>query len=440
MEKMWAAAAALALLPLLCLPARGLTGQEALERQEELIDVEGLRRAAEDSGGTARYGASLDEGLEALLDTGTRELGGAVRTAARSGALLLAILMFCALAESVGDLGKGSVKTASLAGTLAVAAVAVADVNSLLGLGRGAIENMTSFANVLLPAVAALTACTGAVTGAAARQLAAALFSGLLANLISGLLVPLLYGYIAASVAQAALGREELKRMADLLKWTVTTLITIITIAFVSYLTASGVVAGTADAAAVKAAKFAISGAVPGGGGGFFPPAGTVLASAGGLRGAASFVWMSSWLLRPPLPAVGVEMSENTSWVSFSFSPSCQWRRMLATHWFTFVLASSGRAGFIMRWSRPSFRPSDVMRSILSSRASTVPECTFSARLDSSFTRAFWCSVGLQTTVWYSASGTGRPSWSAVLMSATSLKIAMSSGRLKNLAKRVRAR
>ena len=292
MGRQRAVLAAVALVSVLCLPAQALTGEEALRRQEELIDVEGLRRAAEDSGGTARYGASLDEGLENLLNTGTQELGGAVRRAARSGALLLVILLFCALAESVGELGGSKVSAASLAGTLAVTAVAVADVNSLLGLGTGAIEKMSSFANVLLPTVAALTAATGAVTGAAARQLAAALFSDLLINLIHGLLVPLLYGYIAASVARAALGREELKRMAELLKWAVTTVLTIMTIVFVSYLTASGVVAGTADAAAVKATKFAISGAVPVVGGILSDAAETVLASAGVLRGTVGVFGM----------------------------------------------------------------------------------------------------------------------------------------------------
>ena len=122
--------------------------------------------------------------------------------------------------------------------------------------------------------------------------MAAALFSNLLIDLISGLLVPLLYGYIAACVAQAALGREELKRMADLLKWTVTTVLTIVTTAFVAYLTASGVVAGTADAAAVKAAKFAISGAVPVVGGILSDAAETVLASAGVLRGTVGVFGM----------------------------------------------------------------------------------------------------------------------------------------------------
>ena len=170
--------------------------------------------------------------------------------------------------------------------------MAAADVNSLLGMGTGSIERMTSFANVLLPTAAVLTAATGAVTGAAARQMAAALFSDVLISLINALLVPLLYGYIAASVVQAALEREELKRMADLLKWAVTTLITIVMTAFVAYLTASGVVAGAADAAAVKAARFAISGAIPVVGGILSDAAETVLASAGVLRGTVGVFGM----------------------------------------------------------------------------------------------------------------------------------------------------
>ena len=233
------------------------------------------------------------DGRGELVDTGTRELAGIVRRAVRSSVLILLILLFCGLAETVQEGAGGSPsRSVSLAGTLAVTAVAVADVNALLGMGTGAIARMTSFANVLLPTAAALTAATGAVTGAAARQLAAALFSDLLVNLIHGLLVPLLYGYIAASAAQAAVGENRLKRLADLLKWTVTTVLTVVTMAFVGYLTASGVVAGTADAATVKAAKFAISGAIPVVGGILSDAAETVLASAGILKGTVGVFGM----------------------------------------------------------------------------------------------------------------------------------------------------
>ncbi len=282
---------AFALLPLvlslLCLPAWAGTVRE------EDFGVSEVEWSAAEQGGTAEYGAGLDDGLAELVDTGTRELAGIVRRAVRSSVLILLILLFCGLAETVQEGAGGSPsRSVSLAGTLAVTAVAVADVNALLGMGTGAIARMTSFANVLLPTAAAVTAATGAVTGAAARQLAAALFSDLLVNLIHGLLVPLLYGYIAASAAQAAVGENRLKRLADLLKWTVTTVLTVVTMAFVGYLTASGVVAGTADAATVKAAKFAISGAIPVVGGILSDAAETVLASAGILKGTVGVFGM----------------------------------------------------------------------------------------------------------------------------------------------------
>ena len=49
-----------------------------------------------------------------------------------------------------------------------------------------------------------------------------------------------------------------------MLKWVVTSLLTAVLLAFVGYLTASGAIAGSADAAAIKTAKMAISGR-PGG-------------------------------------------------------------------------------------------------------------------------------------------------------------------------------
>lgn len=137
-------------------------------------------------------------------------------------------------------------------GALAVSAVAVTDVNSLLGMGTSTLDTMTAFANILMPTVAALTAATGAITGAAARQMAAVLFSDLLMNVINRLLVPLVYAYLAACIANAALGNEGLKRVAGMIKWVVTSVLTAILIGFVGYLSVSGIIAGTADAATLK--------------------------------------------------------------------------------------------------------------------------------------------------------------------------------------------
>lgn len=271
----------------LILPARALSAEEITERQEDAAGIDELERSAKQNGGTVKYGVSFEEGLEELLEVGTGQVRGIIKRAVRSGVLLLIILMLCGMAETMQEvIGKSKVPAVPLAGALAVTVVAVADMDALLGLGCSAIDGMASFSNVLLPAVAAVTAATGAITGAAVRQMAAVLFCNLLVNLINRLLIPLLYGYIAASVACAALGNDGLKRMGALLKWVTTTVLTVVLLSFVGYLTVSGVVAGKADAATIKATRFAISSSIPVVGGILSDAAETILVSTGILKGS----------------------------------------------------------------------------------------------------------------------------------------------------------
>ena len=270
------------LVGLLCLPAHGA----AAEGQEQIVDIEKLEHSAEENGGTVDYGVSLEEGLIDLWSIGKEELGGIVKRGIRSGVILLLILLLCGIADCLqeGTVG-GGLPAVPLAGSVGIAAVAATDVGSLLGLGKSAIEGMAGFAEVLLPTVAAVTAATGAITGAAVRQVASVFFCDLLVHLISGLLIPLLYGYIALSVGWSATGNEGLDRLSKLLKWGCTTVLTVVMLAFVSYLSFSGVVAGSADAVTLKAAKFAISSTVPVIGGILADAADSILASAGILKG-----------------------------------------------------------------------------------------------------------------------------------------------------------
>lgn len=291
MKKLWTAAVWAVLLLALTAPARAAP-IDVYKEQKETLELEELERAGREYMDLPLDGIDLDRGLKSVLDTGNEALPGVVRKAVRSCVLLLTAVLLCSLAESLYTDEKGSIKAVRLAGTLAVTAVAVADVNSLLGLGAETLNEMTGFSNLLLPAVAALTAATGAITGAAARQVAAMLFSDLLMNLISKVLIPMVYAYLAASVAWAALGNEGLRRIAGTIKWAVTFILTAVVLAFVAYLTMSGVVAGTADAAGIKATKFAMSSAVPVVGGILSDAAETVLASAGVLRSAVGVFGM----------------------------------------------------------------------------------------------------------------------------------------------------
>lgn len=267
---------------------------EVLDEQSDALKLDELERAAGDYSPGGVVGLDLDDGLKGILDTGSGELGGVVHKALRSGVLLLVVVLLCSLAEGAyaGADGGNTVEVVPIVGALAITAIAVADVHSLIGLGREALSQMETFSKVLLPTMAIATAASGSPGGAAARQLATMLFSNVLLSLITHILLPLVYAYIAACVAHAAVGNEGLKRIAGMLKWVVTAVLTTLLLLFVGYLTVSGVIAGTADAVAVKTAKFAVSSMVPVVGGILSDAAETVLAGAGILKNAVGVFGM----------------------------------------------------------------------------------------------------------------------------------------------------
>ena len=271
------------LLPFLVLPALGA--------ELSFPQVDELLQEAEGYGVTETDG--LGQGVQSILETGLDQAGSLLRHSLQTGLKLLAVAVFCGLAEGVyAGKREGGLQAVQMAGALAVTALSVSDMQTMIGLGRQTIEQMDGFAGLLLPVVAVLTAATGAATGAAVRQGATVLFSDLLIGAIDTLLVPIVYAYVAVCAAHAAVGNEGLKKLASVLKWVVTSLLTAVLLAFVGYLTASGAIAGSADAAAIKTAKMAISRAVPVVGGILADAAETVLVGAGVLRGTVGIVGM----------------------------------------------------------------------------------------------------------------------------------------------------
>lgn len=231
-------------------------------------------------------GDSFAGGAAEVVSGGLGKLGGSVRQALQSGVLLLGTALACGLAQTAREeLGGGGLDVTCLAGVSAVTAIAAADVHTLLGLGSQALKDMDAFSKLLLPTVTAACAAAGRPASAAARQAATLLFFGLLLTLADRFLLPLVYAYVAAQAAGAALGNDGLKRLGGLLKWIATGLLSLLVTGFVLYLSVTGAVAGNADTMAQKAAKTAISGMIPVVGGILSDAAETVVAGAGILRG-----------------------------------------------------------------------------------------------------------------------------------------------------------
>ena len=95
------------------------------------------------------------------------------------------------------------------------------------------------------------------------------------------------YLFLALSAANGAIGENILGKLRDLVKnvvsWSLKTILTV----FTTYMTVTGVVSGTTDAAALKATKVTISSVVPVVGGILSDASEAVLVSAGLMKNAA---------------------------------------------------------------------------------------------------------------------------------------------------------
>jgi len=234
---------------------------------------------------------SFEQGLQLILAEARGRLGGVFREAARSAATVMVVAL---LAGLVGGLYQGSGgKTPDfvpLVGVLAIAIVAIGSSGAFLGLGSNTLRELEHFSKTLLPTMAAAGAASGAVTSAAVKSAGTILFLDLLLTVSARVVMPLIYAYIAASIGSAALGGDGLKSAANLLKWVTGVLITTIMIAFVGYITVTGIVSGSADVVTTRVAKTTISTVLPVVGGIVADAAETVLAGAAMVKNAIGVI------------------------------------------------------------------------------------------------------------------------------------------------------
>jgi len=249
------------------------------------VDLTQLWQYAEEYG--ISEGTGLEEGLGELLSRVPETLAGLLTAGSRTGLKLLAVALVCALGRGMEQTGReNSISAMRLAGAVAITALTMTDVAAMIGLGRDTIARMDLFSTVLLPAMAVLTALSGSITAAAARQGATVLFSKALITVMDELLVPMVYAYVAVSCARAACGAQGLDRLAQGIKSLITGFLTALLVIFVGYLTASGAIAGSVDVSRVKAARMAISRAIPVVGSILADASEAVLAGAGALKGS----------------------------------------------------------------------------------------------------------------------------------------------------------
>lgn len=229
---------------------------------------------------TQSFGKGLLELLRKVLLGLHPDLKQALTT---SVSVIAAVMTVCLLRTFSDDIRK----TTELAGTVAVAALLLSSADSMIRLGVETVTELSEYGKLLYPVMTAAMAAQGGVTASAALYAGTAAFDAVLGSLISRLLVPMVYLFLALAAANGAVGEEILKKMRDFIKSAVSWCLKILLTVFTTYMSITGVVSGTTDAAALKATKVTISSVVPVVGGILSDASEAVLVSAGLMKNAA---------------------------------------------------------------------------------------------------------------------------------------------------------
>lgn len=269
--------------------------------------------------------SSFAEGLWNVIKAAMSGLDGSVKEAMGVCLSSAAAVMVCSLLREVN--GNLSLRTTELACTVAVAGILLEPSTALIRLGIQTAQELSEYGKLLLPVMTGAMAAQGGVTASAALYAGTALFDGILSSLLSRLMKPMLWLFLALSIANAALSQDILAKMRDFIKWLMGWILKIVLYLFGGYMTVTGVVSGTADAAAVRAAKAAISTAVPVVGGILSDASEAVLVTAGTLGSAAGVYGMLTVLalFASPFVRIGVQylLLKGTSALCGAFDGGC---------------------------------------------------------------------------------------------------------------------
>ena len=227
---------------------------------------------------------SFSDGLWYIMKQAIGNLAPDIASAAGS---CLAVIAVSILVSILNSFASGTKRLVELVSIIAIGLILLQPANTLINLGVETITQLSEYGKLLIPVMAAALAAQGGVSSSAALYAGTVLFSSLLTALITKLLIPFLYIYLCLSVASSATGDGTLKGIQDFVKWLKTWALKIILYVFTGYMGITGVISGSADAAAIKATKLAISGAVPVVGSILSDASETILVSASLMKNAA---------------------------------------------------------------------------------------------------------------------------------------------------------
>ncbi len=179
-------------------------------------------------------------------------------------ALKTGLSVFCCSLLTAIMLGAGcSAAVAEAVGAVCISAMMLQSSGALVGLAVQTVSEVSEYSKLLFPVMAAAASARGAVTSASAISIGTSALTAFLNSFLRRVMVPAIYLFLTASVANCALGTNSLKQIRDTIRKFSAWFLKAVLTGFLTYMSITGAVAGSADKTALKAAKAAISTVVP---------------------------------------------------------------------------------------------------------------------------------------------------------------------------------
>lgn len=223
--------------------------------------------------------------LDGILEVGRNALNALVPGFKEAMATCLGVVVaviLCGLFKT--SLTGEGLDASGLLGVAVISLLLLRSTGTFVRMGEETVSEISGYGQMLLPVMSSALVASGGATKATALYLGTAFADSLLSRMISQGVAPLVYLFVAVSIGTAVTGNSLLSKMRDMLKGWITWGLKLVLYCFTGYMTITGVVSGSADATALRAAKLTISGVVPVVGGILSDASEAILVGAGAVR------------------------------------------------------------------------------------------------------------------------------------------------------------
>lgn len=247
---------------------------------------------------------NLGEGLLEILKDAVLYFRPDLREAATNCLSVGAVAILVSLVQNFPGVSQRYMELGAIG---AISVILFQGTNSMIHLGVDTVGEISAYGKLLLPVLATSLAAQGGVTTSAALYGATALISTVFSGLVSSVLTPLIYFYLCLGIAKGVTDSELVKRFQDGMKSFMTWALKTVLYVYTGYMAVTGVISGTTDAAALKAAKLTISSMIPVVGGILSDASETILVSAATVKNAVGIygLWAMAAIFLGPLIKIG---------------------------------------------------------------------------------------------------------------------------------------